>query len=337
MLKLGFAAGVLSVISCIGFTERVGAYPQLIAKGYPRCGTCHIHETGNTLLNPYGRAMAAEFMSTWAREDEASIGEPEYFSLGADYRHLFIDDENVPMLMEFQLALHYSHITTTISSGYFSRTETWENRDSWAKLALPFHTFVRAGYFIPSYGINTSDHSLAIKRLPGLGRGSETHNIELGLSNKIVQIIYTNSSSDFNFRPKGTAYRLGTEGGSVTRRLSIESFLNANVSLGANYHSGFQNIYGLFLRASPLKNMYMLIEADNVRGQDTRAFYARFGYFVYRGIDAYLEIDEYADPFFNYSNQYLGIDWMVRPRFELSLKISLGEDGKSYSQTHLWL
>lgn len=315
------------------WTQRASSFPEVIAQGYFRCGTCHIHHTGNTYLNDYGRAMSADFMSTWSTEDEASIGEIPGLSLGADYRHLFMDDYNAPMKLDFGGAFTYSSLTTMFSAGYFSRSRRWQSRENWIKLALPFSSSVRAGFFMPDFGINTNDHNLAIKRIAGLSRGSETYNLEWMIAHKRFQASYTSSINDFRFHPKEAAYRLGVRG-LQTDRLKLEYYF-PRYAIGLNYLTGFKRLYGIFFRVNPKKDMYLMLESSH--GQDEAAFYGRIGWFAHRGIDTYFEFDKSENLFSNYSNLYFGLDWMVRPRFRLSLKLGLGRNVKSYYQTHLWL
>ena len=295
------------------------------------------------MLNDYGRAMAADFMSTWSVEDEAIEfikGESSSFDIGLDYRHLALQSKesgftHFPMLLDFDCAYHLGNLTLAGSVGYYSRNRIFESRENYGQLRLFQRTTIRAGYFMPTLGINTNDHSLSIKRIAGLSRGSESYNIELWDAGKYYEIFYTVSAPSFYLESADkNFYRLATQEGTQAHRLRISILPIKRHNVGLNFFtSEFAKMRGVFYQGSLFKKQYLFYEYNFTENQG--ALYARFGYFLFRGFDLFWEADQSKNRFSSTRNSYVGFDWMVRPRFEISLKISLGDSPSQY-QAHLW-
>lgn len=289
------------------------------------------------MLNDYGRAMSADFMSTWSFEDEAIEfikGESSSFDIGLDYRHLVLNSDELvhfPMVLDFDGAVHIQNLTLAGSVGYYGRQKIFESRENFAQFRLFQRTTIRAGFFMPNLGIGLNDHSLGIKRIAGLSRGSESYNLELWAAGKYYELFYTVSAPSFYIESADkNFYRLASQ----THRLRFSFLPIKRHIVGFNFlTSEFQKMRGLFYQGSLFKNQYIFYEYNADESQS--ALYARFGYFVFRGFDLYYEADESKNDFGSVRNSYLGLEWMVRPRFELSFKLSLGEAPSQY-QTHLW-
>ena len=288
----------------------------------------------------------AAFMSTWSSEDEAReffIADSSTFDWGMDYRHLFLSGGrlespvNFPMLLDFDGAIHVNPKLSLVGSiGYYGRERILESRENYGQLEFFKGTTARIGAFMPTMGINTNDHSLAIKRIAGLSRGSETYNIELWNLNDWFQTFYTASSKEFYIENhEKNFYRLATPQGAQTHRLRLSNVMIPKWEFGFNYlTSDSYKMSGIFLKGSLFKDQYIFYERDTAENET--AIYARFGYFIFKGFDLHTEFDISENNGTRFTNFYFGVDWMVRPRIELSFKINLGE-GEDQSQMHLWM
>lgn len=326
-------------------SQNIYSYPTTITK-YRTCKTCHLTASGGTILNDYGRGMSEAFMSTWSTEDEAReffIDDSSSFDWGMDYRHLTLSGGrlgspvNFPMVLDFDGAIHVNPKLTLVGSiGYYGSERVLESRENYGQLELFKTSTLRFGYFISNLGINTNDHSLAIKRIAGLSRGSETYNIELWNLNDWFQTFYTVSSKEFYIENGDkNFYRIATPDGSQAHRLRFSTVMVPKWEFGFNYlTSDDYKMNGIFVKGSLFKDQYIFYERDVAENET--AIYARTGYFIFKGFDFFTEFDTYQNSVSRFTNLYFGFDWMVRPRIELSFKINLGQ-GEDQGQMHLWL
>jgi hypothetical protein len=167
-----------------------GAEPMFLARQYQSCTTCHYSATGGGLLTPYGRSLSRQELSTWgARHDSTGTpGREEQFlwgvlgdrlgdlSLGIDVRPAHLD-VNVPgfgsttrdFFMTADLLAAYRKGAWTVygqvgrqPGGDTSKIDSFEY---WVAHQSESGLGVRAGRFLPAYGINFTDHT-ALTRAP---------------------------------------------------------------------------------------------------------------------------------------------------------------------------
>ncbi len=315
------------------------AYPQTIIKDYQLCLTCHVSPGGGTALNGYGRSMASDFMATWAIKNEVRefvTYDSPYVDYKATYRHLYLYSEevetNFPMLADFELALHLGDILTfDMSAGVYSRDLQPETRQNFI-LVKPFRfmTF-RFGHFMPVMGLGTNDHSLSIKQTNGLGRGSESYSGEIWLYWKRVgQLFLTVSANDVSIKSNPTnTYDVNSETVAI-KRMRSSAFIGTFAEVGINA-SGVSKptTWGAFLKWSPFWTTYILAEVDHQIGSIQSASWIRVGGFPFKGMDVYMSIDSYTE-----KKKSIGLDWMIRPGFEISA--SYYDDETFMSQLHIW-
>lgn len=319
------------------------SYPTTIgSKRIKTCRTCHVTASGGTLLNGYGRLLS-NTMSTFGSEEETQ-GFFEDIKISGDYRHLNLFSKetgnvNFPMLLDVDLGFEVTKgLLVAGSLGVYGRTRLVESRENYVQVDIfsPTNT-IRVGYFMPSFGILTNDHSLQTKLISGLSRGGERYNIELWHLNDYFQIFYTASTSQYAITPYSdyNTFRIGVPYGEDTHkvRASVMYFKHYEIGLQYSYNIDSQ-LYGGFARGSIIKNQYFLFEQNYLDQSSAR--WVRVGYFLFKGFDIFVEQQNSANQFSDITEFAVGFDWMIRPRIEVGFKLFLG-DSPSQLQTHLWL
>lgn len=326
------------------------AWPQTIVKGYRQCGACHAgSNAGGTAPNDYGRAMAAEFMSTWSNkydENEFFVTSSQYIDYRVDYRHLYVSTpigaSSYPMLLDVDLILHVAPLAFYVSGGLYSRERNFQSRTSFIKYQ-PFKSLsFRAGYFMPHFGIGTNDHSLFIKKQALLGRGSETYNIETwGYLKDWFQVFYTVSAPKFRLTNRKTdnLYKLMTPYYETKHFVKAGYIGFSDTEIGINVKRGsiVTEMVGAYIKTAPfITPYYLLAEHDVDTIRETSVTYARLGLYK-KGFDIYFELDRRAERIQVDKKFWLGLDWMFRPHFQVSLKVDLANSGNIQGQWFEWL
>jgi hypothetical protein len=158
------------------------AYPQFQLSKDPTCTSCHISPAGGLLLNENGLAVA-ETMSTFGGAPEAGNGLvtwPSWFQLGGDgrlaggvYYNLGAKGAFFPMQADLDAAVRGYNLTLFamlgVQSGDSSRPQTFiASREHWL-MWQPDATqtdglFVRAGRFMPVFGLRLAEHTAYTRR-----------------------------------------------------------------------------------------------------------------------------------------------------------------------------
>lgn len=174
----------------------------MIGSGYASCKACHYDSSGGGPLTDYGRTIAEEHLSTWSRakEGEAFYGLFSLNPLGVagDFRTLFqrYEDDQVrltqsfPMQREVSLTFDPSKNVSFVGSAglYGPDAKDVEYRRYYGKVALK-SLGLRAGRFLPAFGLNIPDHTKGIKEL--FSQGKESLNFEVSLTTKYVELFAT--------------------------------------------------------------------------------------------------------------------------------------------------
>lgn len=288
-------------------------------------------------------------MSTWSVEDEAmefGLWETEHVDYRVNYRHLYIDAPEgaveFPMLADAEVALHYGPLSLNLGFGQYSRYKTEESRSNYLQFRLSSFYILRAGFFMPTYGLGTNDHTLQIKKGFGLGRGSERYTVEnYFFINKTVQVFLSAASYNFNLSSNDTgSYELGTLADETQYFSRVSAFLSKKSEIGFSVQGtapDMMGVIGVFGRWSPWETAYLLAEHNQNKERSREASYVRFGGFVYRGVDLYYERDSLINLGVENTSEYVGLDFAIRPRFNLSLKIALDSGAPNIYQFHGWL
>lgn len=192
MRNLVFA--LLAIVILPGWAR---AYPDLIRHNYVNCTACHVSPTGGGLLNAYGRSMSSEVLSAWSHERESEVMHgalaeealPQWFNIGGDVRAIQIHRETPDKITErfvlmqstLETAVSFKRVTAVIAVGEADRAsrsvrlisprfyEMWNPVDELS---------VRAGRFIPVFGINVPYHTLPTRQSLGFAPGGERDAVE---------------------------------------------------------------------------------------------------------------------------------------------------------------
>jgi hypothetical protein len=189
-----------------GCVPRAGAEPMFLSRQYTRCTQCHYSETGGGLLTAYGRALSGQELSTTGRtvstaaEQEQPQGEeaflwgtvkriPKGLELGVELRpaHLayavsgFDTSRNIWMNAD-AIAAYQSHGWTAYGEiGRQPTTSGWTigSYEHWVGYKKDSGLGVRAGRFLPSYGVAFADHTSLNRSTLGLAEYDQVYGVEV--------------------------------------------------------------------------------------------------------------------------------------------------------------
>ena len=199
---------LVSVASLAAIVSSADAEPIFLTRQYTRCTTCHYSPTGGGLLTPYGRSLTREELSTMGRGHGApppagpgqQVGEQSFLwgalgdrlgalNLGIDLRPSHLDvrfpggKATRNLLMNAELIAAYQVRAWTlygdfgrqpISGG--TRVFSWEY---WVAHQSDKGLGIRAGRFLPAYGVHLADHTAFNRRALGLDTFDQIYGVEL--------------------------------------------------------------------------------------------------------------------------------------------------------------
>jgi hypothetical protein len=178
------------------------AEPMFLSRQYARCANCHFSPAGGGMLTPYGRSLSREDLSTTGRSAPGQQGgrEQEFLfgllggrlgdlSLGVNLRpsHLRFEFEGTSSTRDL---LMNADVTAAWRRGGFTayfelgrqpfegdtRVDSFEH---WVAYNSENGYGVRAGRFLPAYGVRFADHS-SFNRAPlGFGTDDQLYALEL--------------------------------------------------------------------------------------------------------------------------------------------------------------
>ena len=181
---------------------RAEAYPQLQLSYDQTCSGCHVSPAGGNLLNENGLAVA-ESMSQFGTAPEffyGKVGGPKWLQLGGDVRiasgYLQTPSKvlaTIPMQIEAYGAAKFGSFSVHANFGPRPTTRGNEAATSvWAREHYlmwksnkddTYGLFVRAGRFMPVYGLRLAEHPTYIRRYGGTPLYGDTY----GLHTAFVQ------------------------------------------------------------------------------------------------------------------------------------------------------
>ena len=194
------AAGALALLAGTAAAE-----PTFLSRQYPRCTNCHFSPTGGGLLTPYGRSLSREELSTFGRSPLSSPpGREQQFlfgalgdalgpvSLGVDLRpaHLDVESEGFESTRDF---LMNADLTAAAAVGRWTfygqvgrqprgsdaRVASFEH---WVSFKAGSGLGVRAGRFLPAYGVKLADHTSFNRASLDLDNNRQVYGLELSFT-----------------------------------------------------------------------------------------------------------------------------------------------------------
>jgi hypothetical protein len=194
MKKLFFYISFLMIFIDI---KKAEAFPEMIRHHYVNCIACHESPSGGGLLNGYGRTISAEVLSTWGNTNEARpfYGAldhqflKKWFNIGGNLRALQLKTENSQMKRAMFIRMQ-TGVESSIKMGNLKLVAFFGKQEQGNMVRGEFTRFysiyqltdeltLRAGRFIPNFGLNIAEHTLATRKGLGFDEGSERDQVEL--------------------------------------------------------------------------------------------------------------------------------------------------------------
>src|SRR5262245_47467507 len=214
-------------LAIVGAAVSASAEPMFLAKQYTRCTACHYSPTGGGLLTPYGRLLSHRELSTTggngavpaAGEEDAPRGEqaclygalgnalgPAHPGLELRASHLRLgfpgghQDLNFIMNLDLIGAVQRKGWTLYGSVG---REPTLPGADfvsyeHWAAYESSTGFGIRAGRFLPAYGIRFSDHTDFTRVFLDLDRNDQVYGVEVSdtMGPSLLQVMVSPSKAE---------------------------------------------------------------------------------------------------------------------------------------------
>jgi hypothetical protein len=218
-----------SLLGMLLVASAASAEPMFLAKQYTRCTACHYSPTGGGLLTPYGRLLSHRELSTTrgstttdaAAADDASHGEQAFLfgalgdalgpvHLGVETRPSYLrigfpgGHEGMDLLMNLDLVGAVQHHGWTAygtvgreppnSAVRHGRTDpdaAFISYEHWISYGTEERFRIRAGRFLPAYGVRFADHTMYTRRPLGLDRNDQVYGVEVSgaIGQSLVQVM----------------------------------------------------------------------------------------------------------------------------------------------------
>jgi hypothetical protein len=317
------------------------AFPDMIRHGYVNCTACHISPSGGGVLTPYGRSLSKELLSTWSYEKEENILHGlvdtekvnDWLAIGGDIRNVQVHVENdlvtrgkfIKMQAGIELGINVEKFALIGFFGEYIKDEWVGNSPRYYGLYRATDTVsLKAGRFIPNFGINFSEHIFATRGYLGFGYGTEKDSVEVSYL-----------SDQWNFT--GTYFKTPKEKSSFDNKgyAATASFIfNEKNKITAQHYQEKNDIVkntitGLNGLLGWNEHFYTTIEYDRLRSEpvvttpatDGDYFTHKTGYEATKGLHFILlndyvqtDIKDGSTKDYKYGP---GIQWYPRPHLDL--------------------
>jgi hypothetical protein len=320
------------------------AFPEMIRHGYINCTTCHVSPTGGGVLTEYGRQLSKEVLSTWGVDGEEAfayriVKPPEWLNLGGDYRSVYVyrdtpafrDGRSIFMQADLQAAATYQKWTAYLSLGYQDPKSAVDlgdhliSRDHYLIFRPTDEINVRAGKFMPAFGIRSPDHILITRRTLRIDdENMESYNVE----GSYISDTYSVYGTIITGRPDDLSQKRERGASLVASRAFAEKY-----KAGFSYYTGSfdterRQVLGPFGMLGFTPHLYLLSEADLqlLPGSSGFAMSNRLAYEVIQGLHVYGQQEfgrlDFGRPKTRVISYAIGTQFFPRPHFELNLSWS---------------
>jgi hypothetical protein len=197
------------------------ALPRFAAKNEQKCNLCHIDPTGGSMRNSFGSQYFAmtELAVHKTTLDQISKFQPnvsDNISIGADLRTLYIYDKNAKQSTFFQMESKL-YVSAQVNDQF--SISVYDNINTGFEVFgtgyyLPYHGYIRAGKFQPSYGWRFDDHTSFVRERTLWPAGYYDTGMEIGLYPYGISAnfgFFNGTSSQFD-EDKGKALAARLEG-----------------------------------------------------------------------------------------------------------------------------
>jgi hypothetical protein len=300
-----------AVILC-GFINAASAFPEMTVHGYVNCTACHISPSGGGVLTEYGRGLSRDLLSLQQGlqpETEASEEAiPKWFLPGGDVRIIqtYLDTPTLRrgdfflMQTEFMAAIRWMKWTVVASLGIKGGPNSVEDRNDlhsrvhYLMYQVAETTSVRAGRFLPQYGLQEPNHTIVTRQGLGFGESSETDNLEIASAGERWDLFATAIGG----RPEDTnkeaekGFALSTSYNFLDKNKLAFNIYQGKNSRGGRWLAGLWGIFSLsekFFLLSEIDHQWSNAIASRTTSAEKRgiASYQRLGYQVAQGLQIY--------------------------------------------------
>lgn len=334
--------GFFLCVSMILPSTAAWAFPEMARHGYTQCTACHVSPEGGGVLTAYGRELASDLLSTWSYENESQflhsaigkrLGEKGWL-FGGDIRELqyrYKDPNQLTgklflMHADFQSAYQTEHFTGVVSVGEIQDpTGNVFKGDFNATMYYGFIHFtdeigLRAGRFVPAFGLNLPDHTVATKAGLGFAPTLQFDSVEANYLSEHWTILATAARTvDNTSDAQQENVRTASVGYSFLNRMRVDASYWEGQGLQLNRHIfGVNGILGF------TEKLYNLTEVDFQYQSAANSMYviSQLAYEIYKGIIPYIQYQRAHNDLSDdttLSDIYgAGFHWFPRPHFELS-------------------
>lgn len=260
---------VMGLLALAPFAQ---GFPELTRYGYNTCAACHVSHSGGGLLTPYGRSLSSELLSHWGDEEDAGLfwraGDREkiekYLLIGGDVRAVQMQRENasvkegrfIKMQAELELGLIRDAWGAALTVGEFKN-------DQWRADSRQFYAFyrpvdeftVRAGRFVPAYGLRLADHIVFTRSFLGLGLEGQRDSVEAQWTGETWTHNLTVSKRPLATDPESSV--------SVQTQYSLAEGSKAAVNVWEGRTDAYtRQIFGAWAVIGFRKDLYLMSEFD---------------------------------------------------------------------------
>ncbi|MBC7456751.1 MAG: hypothetical protein H7235_00630 [Bdellovibrionaceae bacterium] len=332
----------ISLVLLISFN--LYAFPEMIRHGYTNCTACHVSPSGGGSLNQYGRSLSKEVLSTWGTDKEENFlhgaidteSVNDWLVTGGDIRAVQVHQENdnikrgkfIKMQAGIELGINRPKWAIVGSFGHFDNPS---NDQEWKPDFTRYYALyrvidgltLRGGRFLPSFGINNSEHILSTRGPLGFGYGVEKDTVEaswLGENWNFVGSYYKTQKQLTDTNESGFT--------------ALVSKIFGNNKVGVQYLNEKNNnykrqIYGATGLLGWSEHFYTTVEYDKSlieMGSTSTKMTGHYflhcsGYEFYKGfhgliLNDYMQTDENDGTTKNYKFGP-GFQWFPRPHFDI--------------------
>lgn len=287
----------------------------MIRHGYVNCTACHISPSGGGILTNYGKSLSQELLTYGGDSlpkkksmSEQMDQKPEEILLGGDARILefYVNNDYKEVL---QLIPMNAHVEGAINKDDYAfvgrvgivigRGDGGEgdggdggdaiNTNSFLPTLYGLYRFqeiwnIRAGIFLPSYGLNNSMHFLGTRGLMGFGFQDQRPGIEVSRLGESFSFIATISG------PRGP--NLGKN--STALQFQYSPTDDSKIALNYWQESDFRTLYGAWFIIPLYKNIYISADLNRQSKQNNGSgyfYYSKLGWEYKQGVHIYLMND----------------------------------------------
>lgn len=184
------AVGMLVVV----LSGSIAALPKFASRLNLPCSSCHVNPTGGGMRNAFG---ASDFgredlpIPTWRDQfalDGFSTQLSKFIAIGADVRTLYFYQQTGPgtarnSFFQMQSDLYLSATISKKVLIYLNRGNAGRYEAFGLAEILPLKGYVKAGWFVPNFGLRVDDHTIFTreKTLFANGAGQDA-GVEVGVS-----------------------------------------------------------------------------------------------------------------------------------------------------------